>query len=310
MTEPNNNHDNALPKKSGRPVGSKTKVSGRLTSVLGSGRTPTEKTASPSPSDSGGHPEVHPTPRSAVSVEISRSNQDAGSREPRQFPVRVVEMRYRSAKSGTKLELGDRPAAPVRLALAFDAWVRSLPEDEQAIIAGGVNVALPDFSVGDREEDDGVVLVRATENSSSLSKNLNPWDSFARRRGRIVAYQTVDFLCEFCGKFKEATNHKYMLRGGFTGDDYKKMFALRHQLGNETLYRAICFLMEEFVAIRAKQTSSLRLKTAPTIPVLFALINEVTSYMDAPNPRKKRGGEQSEFSPEVGDVDDDTAQIV
>lgn len=220
-------------------------------------------------------------------------------------------MRYRSTQTPTKIVVGERPTPAVRLALAFDAWVRSLPEDEQAVLANGVNVAIPDFAAEADGEDDGVIMVRATESSSPSAGSLNPWDLFARRRGRIATYQTADFLCEFCGKFREATNHKYMLRGGFTGEDYKKMFALRHQLGNDTLYRAICFLMDEFVAIRAKQSSPLRLKTAPTIPVLFAFINEITTYMDQPTFRRTaRNGEQSEFSPEGGDVDDDAASVV
>lgn len=241
------------PKRKGRPRGSKTKIPGRLTGK-------------------------------AAVAKITGSPQG----EPAQ--CLVVELRIREGMSDGPVFISSDPPPAVQLALAFEAWARTLPRDQRALLQTGMVVKLPP-AVDDTNEE--FIVVRP---SQSIRSAINPWDAWKRRRGQVSRYTTHDFMCEFSSLFRDATKHKYTFRGGFVGEDYKKVYTLREIHGNDVLFPAMCLLMEEWKASRTrnKQSRLPGLKTAPTIPVLFAFFNDLVALESEDAGSDQVHGEQTE----------------
>lgn len=241
-------------KPKGRPKGSKTKIPGRLTGEKAVARIT-------------GQPEQEPT------------------------DCLVVELRIREGKSDGPVVISSHPPPAVQLALSFEAWARTLPRDQRALLQTGVVVKLPP-AVDETNEE--FIVVRPSQSSQAA---INPWDAWKRRRGQVSRYTTHDFMCEFSALFRDTTKHKYTFRGGFVGEDYKKVYTLREIHGNDVLFSAMCLLMEEWKAIRARNRKSRLpgLKTAPTIPVLFAFFNDLVALLSEDSDSgSETQGEQAE----------------
>lgn len=179
--------------------------------------------------------------------------------------------------------LPERPAVQTEIALHFDAWFRSLPLGHQAAIRSGVLVTIPMADVP--ADDEEFVVVRPP--SAARQPDVDPWMAFNKRRAFPRAWGAMDFLCAFSQRFKDATGYAYTLRGGFVGDDYAKVYALRQRHGNETLLAAIEELMKDW----KRKPRRLRTSSAPTIGVLFAYFNEIVGLMA----KEERHGEQAEW---------------
>ena len=203
---------------------------------------------------------------------------------PESFPAQAVEIRWRPVTTASRLKVSGNPAPAVRLALAFDAWARSLPMELQSVLARGVNVTVPIPDV----DDDGIATVLIDEEETS-GPRVDPWDHYFRRRNRVESYNTTDFLCEFATLYKETTNRKYAFRGGLTGTDYKLMYGLRQHFGNDTLRDAIIGLMKEWTR-QQNGRGTLNIRSAPTLGALSAFINDILALKES----STKHGEQAE----------------
>lgn len=234
--------------KGGRPKGSRTVVRGRLTS---------------------------PKVRGKITGQPERPTVEQGGGR-----ARVVALRVREVE-GVTLHVPPNPSPKIQLALAFDAWYQTLPPAQQDLLHEGIDVPVP---VND-DSDEEFRIVRSAVTSPEM--RMNPWDRFRKVRGRVSVYATTDFMCEFTVHFRDATGHKYTFRGGFAGDDYKKVFALKQTHGNQTLHAAILLLMDEYKKTKRKK-SRLNLKTAPTISVLSAFFNDIVALLGDEHVKKGR----------------------
>lgn len=209
--------------------------------------------------------------------------------------VRVVELRVRDIDVDRGYVLPEKPPIHSEIALHFDAWFQTLSKKHQEAIRSGVLVTVP-VSAPDMAGDEEFITVRSA--SSTRGPNMSPWQEYQKRRAYPRTWNTSDFLCEFSDQFRKATGYAYMLRGGYVGEDYRKVYALRHHHGNDVLLDAIVRMMQEW----KKKTGRIRFSGAPSISVLFAYFNDITALMG----RKERHGEQAEFeTPRVTEVEED-----
>lgn len=190
-------------------------------------------------------------------------------------------LRVRRVKVGSPIVVPDQPTDKQRLALIFYDWYRALSDDQRRLLQDGIDVPVPITP----DDDDEFIVVKGSP-PPDRALRIDPWQRYQRLRGQVAAYTTSDFLCAFAFGFRDSTGHKYLFRGGFTGEDYRKVYALRVTYGNATLDEAITFLHHDYKRKRGKK---LRYQTAPTISVLYAFMNDIVALLG----KEKRGDEEA-----------------